>query len=131
MLDSTFPTLLSPIEKRAWMGFISLCKNFLGRNKSSNYIEVVNEFLEAYEEMKCRMSIKVHFLHSHLNAFPENLGKLSDEHGERFHQEISQIESRFKGKSSTAMLANYCWSLIGDTKDSFSRKRSNKHFSAS
>ena len=32
------------------------------------------------------MSLKIHFLHSHLDFFPENLGDVSDEHGERFHQ---------------------------------------------
>jgi hypothetical protein len=31
------------------------------------------------------MSPKVHFLHSHLNYFPQNLGIVSDEQGERFH----------------------------------------------
>ena len=34
------------------------------------------------------MSLKLHFLHSHLYFFPENLGDVSDEHGERFHQDI-------------------------------------------
>jgi hypothetical protein len=28
------------------------------------------------------MSLKVHFLDSHLDFFPENLGAVSDEHGE-------------------------------------------------
>lgn len=37
------------------------------------------------------MSLKIHFLHSHLDFFPENLGDVSDEHGERFHQEIKTI----------------------------------------
>lgn len=45
--------------------------------------------------MGCRMSIKIHFLHGHLDFFPENLGQFSDEQGERFHQEISQMENRF------------------------------------
>ncbi|GBP90238.1 hypothetical protein EVAR_100685_1 [Eumeta japonica] len=30
------------------------------------------------------MSLKIHFLHSHLDFFPQNLGAVSDEHGERF-----------------------------------------------
>jgi len=29
------------------------------------------------------MSLKIHFLHSHLDFFPENLGAMSDKHGER------------------------------------------------
>ena len=43
------------------------------------------------------MSIKVHFLHSHLNRFPENLGDVSDEQGERLHQDIKVMEERYQG----------------------------------
>ena len=34
------------------------------------------------------MRIKVCFLKSHLDTFPENLGSVSDEQEERFHQDI-------------------------------------------
>jgi len=44
------------------------------------------------------MSLKIHFLESHLNFFPENLGEVSDEHGERFHQDILDLEKRYQGK---------------------------------
>ena len=44
----------------------------------------------------------------------ENLGNASDEHGERFHQDISLIEKGFKGKWNTGMLADYCWNLTKD-----------------
>jgi hypothetical protein len=30
--------------------------------------------------------------------FPENMRDLSDEHGEKFHQDTSQIEKRYSGK---------------------------------
>ena len=53
--------------------------------------------LEAYRQMGCRMSLKMHFLHSHLNFFPENLGAVSDEQGERFHQDIQAMEARYQG----------------------------------
>ena len=116
-------------EKRAWLSFISLCENFLGNKRSANYIEVVNEFLEAYGEMRCNMSIKIHFLHFHLGFFPENLVKLSDEQGDRFHQEMSAIEKRFEGKSQVRMLPNYWCSLKRKTDDlAYTRRRSSKHF---
>ena len=38
------------------------------------------------------MNIKVHFLKSHLNEFPANLGDVSDEHGVRFHQDMKVME---------------------------------------
>ena len=39
---------------------------------------------------------------------------MSDEHGERFHQEISSMEKRYQGKWNCAMLADYCWVLARD-----------------
>ena len=46
----------------------------------------------------CNMSLKIHLLHSHLDFFPKNLGAVSNEHGERFHQEISIMKRRYQGK---------------------------------
>jgi hypothetical protein len=51
-------------------------------------------------------------LHSHLDFFPNNCDMVSDEHGERFHQEIATMEKLYKGKWSNSMLAEYCWKLI-------------------
>ena len=62
----------------------------------------------------CKMSFKVHFLDSHLDFFNKNMSDVSDEHGERFHQDISVIENRYKGKWSVSMLADYCWSIQRD-----------------
>ena len=47
--------------------------------------------------MGCSMSLKLQFLHSHLDYFPQNLGDYSEEQGERFHQDISEME-RISGK---------------------------------
>ncbi|UYV67632.1 hypothetical protein LAZ67_5001409 [Cordylochernes scorpioides] len=44
------------------------------------------------------MSIKIHFLHSHLDKFPDNLGAYSDEQGERFHQGMKVMEERYQAK---------------------------------
>ena len=58
------------------------------------------------------MSLKMHFLNSHLEFFPHNLGKFS--HKQCFDQEILKIEQRYDGKSITNMFSNYCWSLKRD-----------------
>ena len=41
------------------------------------------------------MSIKSHYLPSHLAWFPENLGDVSEEQGERFHQYIKVMKERY------------------------------------
>lgn len=125
--DANFRQNLSDNESRAWNAFENVCSNFLGNNKSQNYRELVEELLTAYQILKCNMSLKLHFLHSHLDFFPENLGAVSDEHGERFHQDIAAIEKRYTGKWSPNMLADYCWTLIRDTpRSSYKRKTSRK-----
>lgn len=46
--------------------------------------------------------------------FPDNLGAVSNEHGERFHQDILNMENRYQGKLSPNMLGDYCWTIKRD-----------------
>ena len=39
------------------------------------------------------MSLKIHYLHSHSDFFRPNLTAVSEEHGERFHQDIQVMRS--------------------------------------
>ncbi|GBN24640.1 hypothetical protein AVEN_141940-1 [Araneus ventricosus] len=64
--------------------------------------------------MGCNMSLKIHFLHSHLEFYPENLGSVSDDHGERFHPDISNMGARYQGKWNPKMLPDYFWTLKMD-----------------
>jgi hypothetical protein len=70
--------------------------------------------LEKLRALGCNTSLKLHFLHNQLEYFPENLGALSEEQGERFHQDIKEMEIRYQGRWEVSMLADYCWSLIRD-----------------
>lgn len=78
--------------------------------------------------MGCRMSLKIHFLHSHLDSFPTNLGAVSDEQGERFHQDISEMERRYQGRWDSAMLGDYCWFLKRESNIQYKKKSTVKHF---
>lgn len=111
MQCTDFDACLTEIEKRAWIAVKHVITNFLGNTRDPDYEAIVEEMLEAYRIMGISMSLKIHFMHSHLDFFPENLGSVSDEHGEKFHQTLAKIEARYKGKSSVSMLADYCWSI--------------------
>jgi len=50
-----------------------------------------------------------------LAIFLGNTGAVSDENGERFHQDISQMEKRYSSKWNPNMLADYCWMLVWET----------------
>ena len=129
LLDDKFENSMTTVQRQAWCSFRNVVNGFLGKNKVENYESVVKELIKNYKKLLCNMSLKVHFLHSHLNFFPENMSDVSDEHGEQFHQEISEMEARYKGKPSPALLADYCWTLVRDAKVSKHRRSSKaKHF---
>ncbi|GBP47649.1 hypothetical protein EVAR_40045_1 [Eumeta japonica] len=95
LADEEFEQKLNPIEKSAWTCFRNVVRNFLGSHRAENYEELVNNLLVAYKDMGCNMSLKIHF-YTRIWIFPQNLGAVSDEHGERFHQDISNMEKGIK-----------------------------------
>jgi len=114
MKDKFFDSLFQGDKKVAWDSFKFVEKGFWGNRRAQNYEELVNNVLQSYQKLGYNMSLKIHFLHSHLDFFLENCGALSDEHGECFHQDISSMEKRYQGKWNCAMLADYCWTLARD-----------------
>jgi len=115
--DKQFDKGLNETEGNAWLSFKRICKDFLGNHKSGNYQDVVQDLFTSYKTMGCNMSLKNHFLQSHLDFFQENLGEISDEHGERFHQDIMGMEKLYEGKWTSRMLADYCWTLKRNVHD--------------
>ena len=51
--------------------------------------------LDNFQELRCQLSIKVPFLHSHLDFFPLNLGAVSEEQRESFHKDMKIMEIRY------------------------------------
>ena len=120
--DHMFTDALTAKEVAAWNSFRVIVENFLGNHKAENCAQLVDDMLDHYRKLGCRMSLKMHFLHSHLDFFPQNLGAVSDEHGERFHQDISIMEHRYQGRFDSNMMGDYCWFLQRDTTTSHKRK---------
>lgn len=44
-------------------------ENFLGNLRAPEYIQLDNKLLSAYKTIKCKRSLKIYFLHSHLDFF--------------------------------------------------------------
>jgi len=124
MQDKQFDEDLNETERNAWLSFKRICKDFLGNHKAANYQDVVRDLLTSYKAMGCNMSLKIHFLESHLDFSPQNLGKVSDEHSERFHQDILAMEKRYQGKWTSSMLADDCWTLKRDVPEANYRRKS-------
>jgi len=85
MLDTEFNTTVTEMELNAWMSFKDICHGLLGNMRAENYEELVENLLLHYHNLGCRMSLKIHFLHSHLPFFPSNLAEVSEEHSKPFH----------------------------------------------
>lgn len=113
--DENFITKMNDIEKAAWQSFKNTSQNFLGNDKSEDYQNLIEELLKNFQQLGCLMSLKLHFLHSHLDYFPENLGDYSEEQGERFHQDIREMEDRYQGRWDINMMVDFCWTLKRET----------------
>ena len=101
----------------------------MGNKKLPSFKTRVENLLEAYKEMGGQISLKIHFLYSHLDFFPANLGAVSDEQGELFHKDIQATEARYQGFWNEGMMADYCWMLYHDNPTQFhKRKLYSKHF---
>ena len=75
--DQAFTSNMTAVESAAWCSYVSVVREFLGNTKASNYRYLVNVMLRSFQALGSRMSIKLHYLFSHLHYFPENLGDVS------------------------------------------------------
>ena len=117
------------MELMARCAFKAMVEGFLGNRKDEQYESLVDTLLQYYKVMGYKMSLKVHFLHSHLDLFSENLGAVSDEQGERFHQDIATMEKRYQDHWNPTMLGDCRWFLKRDSKSDYKRKPpGSKHF---
>ena len=105
---------MNEVELEAWKAFVLVVKKFLCNNKARNYAELVNNMLTAFRNVGWNMSVKMHYLFSHMYQFPENLGSVSDEQGEKFYQDLKEMEIRYQGRWDSVMMADYCWNLKRD-----------------
>jgi hypothetical protein len=126
--DDEFERKMTKKEKAAWKSFREVISKFLGNNKDPDYKNIVQKMLNNFKNMGCLMNLKMHFLNSHIDYFPENLGHFSEEQGERFHQDIKDMEKRYQGIWDDHMMADYCWCLKRDTRKSHKRRSIRRSF---
>jgi hypothetical protein len=62
------------------MGIIAQCQyQFLDNRKAETYRDMETDDAKSYKSVGCNTNLKVHFLHSYLDSFPDNLKAVSDE----------------------------------------------------
>lgn len=105
--DENFIKSMNKKEKAAWISFKKVVENFLGNHKSDDYEQIVMDMVENFGKLGCLMNLKLHFLNSHLDYFPNEFRRLYEEQGERFHQDIKVMECRYQEKWGINMMADY------------------------
>ena len=68
--DEVLERIITDDEQRAWHAFREVVTGLLGKRRADNYKDLVEELLSSYQKLGCNMSVKIHFLSSHLNFFP-------------------------------------------------------------
>ncbi|GFW05796.1 uncharacterized protein TNCV_602681 [Trichonephila clavipes] len=120
---------MTEVESKAWNSFVLVMSNFLDKMRSDDHVELVESMLSNLKGLGCNMSIKIYFLHSHLDRFPQNLGDFSEEQGEKFHQDLRTMEEHYQGRWDSHLMVDYCWCLIRDLlKVAHSRKSYKRSF---
>lgn len=112
MRMSQFEACLSEDEAIAWDCVKAVIENVLGKTRVAHSDVLINDMLNAFNELNVHMSLKIHLLRSHLDFFNKQLSTESDEHGERFHQQIHDMEKRYNGKKLDRMIADFCWYIL-------------------
>ena len=70
--DEDFASHMTEVEGAAWFSFVDV-NWFLGNTKVANYQNLVEGMLKNSHSLETRMSIKLHYLYSHLESFPKIL----------------------------------------------------------
>ena len=75
-----FTNILCGNELDAWRNIVKVKENFLGSFRSQSYEDIISCMIDSFHRQGVKMSLKIHFLDSHVKFFPSDLGKFSDQH---------------------------------------------------
>jgi len=126
--SNILPRYLSHEHQEAYGYLTEVFHGFLGqtnRVRDANSISSVEKMVQSMRSIGCSMSLKLHMLHSHISFFKDFI-RSSDQHGERFHQEILPMEQRYRGKLVEHMIGDYLWSIVRESNNPHRRKTNSK-----
>ena len=69
---------MNDLELRAWTSFVDVVENFLDNHQAENYKELLKKLLKSLQDKGANVSIRVHFVHNHLDEFPDNCSDVKD-----------------------------------------------------
>ena len=60
---------MSLLQLKAWISLQEVVANFLGNHRSDDYKSIISKMIDSFHAIHCRMSLKLHMLHSYLDFF--------------------------------------------------------------
>ena len=100
MQDSQFEASLESNELRAWIAFKKVGESFLGSHHGDDY-ECM--FKNSWTITSQWMSDVPQDSLPALDFFPPSLLGVSDDQGDKFHQDITMVEKQYHGKKRTTV----------------------------
>lgn len=92
--------------------------------EQENYEEIMKDLFTISQELGCRMSVKIHYLHSHLGKFANMLGDV------RKIKKRSLVKilmgERCQGLWKQSVMAHYCWRLMSENLEVVCQRTVNK-----
>lgn len=76
--DEEFVRKINNKERAAWLPFIAVIQNCKYNKMADNYEILVTHMLLVNHDFGHNMSVKLHFLNSHIDQFPEKLKAVSN-----------------------------------------------------
>ncbi len=114
--DSAFVNELEKVspcaELDAWLSYVEVVHSFFGKDsRPTDYKERIGDLLSNYQQMGCNMSLKLHFLDEHIDRFPVFLSSMSEQHGERGHQEMKGPSRLYPSTESVRVMSERCFQI--------------------
>ncbi|CAH1112548.1 unnamed protein product [Psylliodes chrysocephalus] len=128
MSSDEFTEFLNAREEQAWTSLKAVVNGFLDNNRADNFKESVGIMLEIFKIMGCRMSHKLHMLHSLLDQFKNNMDAYLEKQEERFYQDVMYFEQRYQEQYNENMTEDYIWGLMRESPYKHKRTSKNCHF---
>jgi hypothetical protein len=107
--DEMFEKTMSSVEREAWIVLKDVISKFLGNYSDQNYKKHHKAHARQIQRIGLQHEPESSFLASHLDCFSANLGAISEEEGERLHQDIREMERRYQGRWNVSIMTYYCW----------------------
>ena len=109
--SSEFEESLTLTQWITFSAIVNCFKHVLAQpiESSDNAVEIVKKTIQGLETTGANYSSKMHYLHCHIDTLRAMQFKVTDQHGEKFHQTLRQFEERYEGKKYINMLSDYMW----------------------